>query len=68
MKQGYFRSLTFDYSVLDDCKQYLNSRSCYFDVFFFSRNVFVEKRGIWVSEHSFRAVSPCIRPADIEEK
>lgn len=35
MKQGYFRSLTFDYSVLDDCKQYLNSRSCYFDVFFF---------------------------------
>lgn len=35
MKQGYFRSLTFDYSVQDDCKQYLNSRSCYFDGFFF---------------------------------
>ena len=39
MKQGYFRSLTFDYTVLDDCKQYLNSRSCYFDVFFFKECV-----------------------------
>lgn len=43
MKQGYFRSLTFDYSILDDCKQYLNSHSCYFDVFFF-------KECVWKNE------------------
>ena len=68
MKQGYFRSLTFDYSVLDGCKQYLNSRSCYFDSFFFSRNVCVEERGIRVSERSFPCSFPLHHLADIEEK
>ena len=59
MKRGYFHSLTFDYPVLDDCKQYLNSRSCYFDGVFFSRKVCVVKRGIGMSERHL---------ADIEGK
>ena len=47
MKRGYFHSLTFDYPVLDDCKQYLNSRSCYFDGFFFFKEGVCGKKRDW---------------------
>ena len=67
MKRGYFRSLTFGYLVLDDYKQYLNSRSCYFDGFFFSRKVCEKTRDS--GERAFLQCSfPLHHLADIEEK